>query len=249
MFDPPLSPNAALRYAFLRRALRLVEPGAAVLEIGPGQGALGARLAARFDYLGVEQDAISAASARGVVESAGGRILNVDVAELPIDDPFDLVVACEVLEHLEDDAAGLRSWKELVRPGGMLLLSVPAQPHRLGPWDEAVGHYRRYSRASLRQALEQAGLDPIAVVHYGFPLGYLLESLRNRIAARRRVADSMPGRTASSGRQLQPTARWLGPVIRVVMAPFVVMQRPFAGTNLGTGLVAWARRPVTPVAR
>ena len=104
-----------------------------VLEIGCGQGAVGARLAQRYRYLGVEPDQASWAVASQRISAAGrGEVRNIAVEDLG-DDQFDLICAFEVLEHIEDDAAALKEWTGRLRPHGWLLLSVPAHQHRYGP--------------------------------------------------------------------------------------------------------------------
>lgn len=238
---PPLTFQAWLRWDTVERLL----PAEArtVLEIGAGMGTVGSLLAARYDYLGLEPDATSFAVARRRIEAAGGRAELAAYSDLERGREFDLVCAFEVLEHLEDDAAALAAWRELVRPGGHVLLSVPGAPRLYGASDERAGHFRRYDRAALRDALERAGFENVRIAAYGFPVGYPLKKLRDALAARdlRRRAGTRAERTASSGRWLQPDER-LAPLTRAAALPFRYLQRPFASTALGTGLVASARR-------
>jgi SAM-dependent methyltransferase len=241
----PLAPNSWLRYDLVERMLPAGVTD--VLEVGCGQGAFGARLARRYRYLGVEPDATSFAVARQRVSAAGagpagpGAVRNVLVADL---DPgqYDLVCAFEVLEHIEDDKAALTEWAGRLRPGGWLMLSVPAHQARFAPWDTLVGHYRRYDPAALADLLASCGFGDIQVRQYGFPLGFALEAVRNRIAARRLAAGertSIEDRTASSARQLQPSGGARAALIRYGVLPFRLAQR--AAPGAGTGLVALAR--------
>lgn len=71
---------------------------------------------------------------------------------------FDLVLALDVLEHLDDDAAALRACRDLVAPGGLLLVTAPAGPSLWGRQDVVSGHRRRYTRRTLAAAFERAGL-------------------------------------------------------------------------------------------
>jgi glycosyltransferase involved in cell wall biosynthesis/SAM-dependent methyltransferase len=237
---PPLAPRAALRWQLVRERLAELAPET-VLEMGAGQGSVGARLASTSTYVGVEPDERSRATAAGRLP-AGARLL-ADVDELHDDEVFDLLCAFEVLEHIRDDRDALDRWVRHVRPGGHVLVSVPAEPDRWGPHDELVGHLRRYTGADLAALFESVGLDVVAVEHYGFPVAYPLEAGRN-IVARRRLARQAPGdaatRTAGSGRHLQPPP-WAGGFIWWAMAPFRVVQRRFP--DRGPGLVGVARRP------
>ncbi|MGH2555962.1 MAG: class I SAM-dependent methyltransferase [Actinomycetota bacterium] len=240
---PPLTFNAWLRFGLINRMLRGLQGIQTVLEIGGGEGALGARLARRFDYVGLEPDDRSFAKAKARVDEVGrGTVIHGDLSALDPSATFDLVCAFEVLEHIEEDASALAEWRERLRPGGWLLLSVPAHPQRYGPWDRWAGHYRRYERAQLSALLASGGFTDVQVWAYGFPLGYLLEWARDRIAARDGPRRSMAERTAASGRRFQP-ADGLGWLTCGVSAPFRLVQRPFTSTELGTGLVARARRP------
>ncbi len=232
----PLTFQAWLRWDTVERLLP--RDARTALEIGAGQGGVGSLLARRYDYLGLEPDAASFAVARRRIEAAGGRAEQRDYAELPPGSAFDLVCAFEVLEHLEDDAAALAAWHALVRPGGHLVVSVPGAPRLFGAADERAGHFRRYDRASLAALLANAGFDDVRVVAYGFPIGYPLKLLRDRLAARD-LRGTREERTAASGRWLQPGERH-APLTRAAALPFRYAQRPF--TRLGTGLVASARR-------
>ena len=113
------------------RMLRRLDGVESVLEIGVGEGAMATRLAQRFQYSGVELDARSFDTAQTRLERAGrGRVMLGDESALADDATFDLVCAFEVLEHIEDDVAALKRWRLLLRPGGWLMLSVPAFSRR-----------------------------------------------------------------------------------------------------------------------
>lgn len=242
---PPLSFMASLRWPIIQSVVTAEDPSARILELGCGQGALGARLAARFGgYVGVEPDERSAAVARERVTPYGGVVLHgsdqVDAMK-----PAHVVCAFEVLEHIEDDLGALRGWLRHAQPGALVLVSVPADPHRYGESDRAVGHYRRYTNADLAALLRGAGLDAIRLRRYGYPLGYVLEDVRNLVLAHRPSKDSagapMDERSHGSGRMWQPRHAWEGSARSAMTAPFRVWQdlRP----TKGPGLLATARIP------
>ncbi len=236
----PLAPHAWLRYDVVKRTMP-ADVGS-VLEIGCGCGGFGARLAQQYRYLGIEPDEASYAVARERISAVGaGEVHNIASGTLG-DQTFDLVCAFEVLEHIEDDMTAVKEWASRVRPGGWLMLSVPADQHRYGPWDELVGHFRRYDPGELTKLLANCGLTGIVVRRYDYPLGPLLEAVRHALG-RRRLAGAAcfaDERTAASGRTIQPSGGSpAGLVTRWGTAPFCWLQRLFPGR--GTGLVVIAR--------
>jgi SAM-dependent methyltransferase len=101
-------------------------------------------------------------------------------------------VAFNVLEHILDDVAALRSMKALVRSGGAVILVVPAFPSAMSRFDLAIGHQRRYTRRSLGEALEAAGLqteqlryiNPIGLLNWYVTVKGLRMRPRNGVALR-----------------------------------------------------------------
>jgi SAM-dependent methyltransferase len=81
-------------------------------------------------------------------------------------------VAFNVLEHIADDVAAVRAMADLVRPGGAVVLVVPAFPSAMSAFDRAVGHHRRYTRESLQRTFDAAGLA-VEKLRYINPLGLL----------------------------------------------------------------------------
>jgi SAM-dependent methyltransferase len=241
---PPLAPRAWLRWDRVEGILDELSPRT-VVEVGCGQGAFGARLAARASYLGVEPDRAAYEVARARIEPLGGQVMHGTHEAVPEGATYDLVCFFEVLEHMPDDTTMLKAWSALARPGGHVLLSVPAFADRFAPMDVQAGHYRRYDPDALRDLLLAAGLEQPRLVVYGWPLGYALEVGRNRVARRaleRMGGDPTPEElTAGSGRLMQPTRPAVAAAVAAATLPFRYLQR-LAPTR-GTGLVALARRP------
>lgn len=239
---PPLAPNAWLRWDLVDRLLPEVGKLGRVVEVGIGQGGFAARLAERAShYIGFEPDEASWQIASGRLEHLPTAVVNrstITEAEQPV---ADLLCAFEVLEHLEDDGAALRRWKKWIVPGGLLMVSVPARPSAFGPWDRAVGHFRRYTPETLGATLREAGLCQVSIHGYGFPLGLLLDLVRNHVLAPRPAEEPVSG-TARSGRLFQP-GNWMSTVLGLAMWPFRLLQRLWPRSTLNTGLVAIGRVP------
>jgi SAM-dependent methyltransferase len=236
------SPSYLLRRWTVLRELRGIRPGRLV-EIGCGAGDLLASLKSLgFDAACVETSA--RARAEAAARFAGGGVpLVTDLAHL--EGTFDLIIACEVLEHIEDDLAALRTWTARLAPGGHALLTVPAHPGRFGPSDVWAGHHRRYRRDQLQTLARAAGLSVSRLLCFGFPLGNLVEPVRARVHARRlrREAPAAPAqRTARSGVERGIEAR-LAPFLSPwLILPFCWLQQPFLHTDFGTGYLLLGRR-------
>jgi 2-polyprenyl-3-methyl-5-hydroxy-6-metoxy-1,4-benzoquinol methylase len=79
---------------------------------------------------------------------------------------FDLVLALDVLEHLDNDAATFREVVRLVKPGGMLLVTVPALPSVWGGQDVVSEHRRRYTRSTLKRLFDAANLSGYRITYF-----------------------------------------------------------------------------------
>jgi SAM-dependent methyltransferase len=105
---------------------------------------------------------------------------------------FPLVMAFEVLEHIENDAAAMRQWASWLAPGGTLLVSVPAHPRLWSAADEWAGHYRRYRKDDLIRVVRDTGLVVEHVECFGFPLGNLTERMQAHGIRRRMPQTTLP---------------------------------------------------------
>jgi 2-polyprenyl-3-methyl-5-hydroxy-6-metoxy-1,4-benzoquinol methylase len=136
-----------LRWMSGRGRLRL-------LNAGCGSGELSCLLAATgHQVVGIDPGAEYIELAR---ERAGDRFPDSEFVVSSIEDydgpgAFDAVVSTDVLEHIRDDRTAFKKLAELTRPGGLLLIAVPAGQWLFGFHDEQLGHFRRYSKASLRK--------------------------------------------------------------------------------------------------
>jgi SAM-dependent methyltransferase len=89
----------------------------------------------------------------------GARIEQLDVLDMPYRDAFDIVGAFDVIEHIEDDLGALRGIYQAVRPGGLVLLTVPQHPSLWSPQDVVAHHARRYVARDLHAKVRGVGLD------------------------------------------------------------------------------------------
>jgi len=206
------APRYLLRRQRILRQLRGMPPSD-VVEIGSGAGMLLQELAAR----GFRCEALeSSPQARALIQRINEKTrLSVGVHEVPDRawaGHFPLVMAFEVLEHIEDDAAAMRQWASWLAPGGTLLISVPAHPRLWSAADEWAGHYRRYRKEDLIKVVSATGLKIEHVECFGFPLGNLTEQMQARGIRRRLPAAGLPAdhqaNSNRSGVERDHVMRW-----------------------------------------
>ena len=117
-----------------------------------------------------------------VAAERGLAVLRGDATALPVsDDSLDLVVAFDVLEHIVDHDTAVSEVRRALRPGGMFLIAVPADPKLWSDHDVAVDHVRRYTRDTLREVLERNGFEIASMTSWNV-------LLRPVVALRRRKA-------------------------------------------------------------
>lgn len=148
--------------------LELIAPhlGARVLEVGAGLGEFAAQLRGLDRLVVSDTDPLClAALRRRFADRAEVTVAAMDLdGSITLDAPVDTVLAMNVLEHIEDDVTALKELSQLLTPGGGIVLWVPAYPALYGDFDRLVGHFRRYTPATLRPVVEGAGLA-VEVLH------------------------------------------------------------------------------------
>jgi 2-polyprenyl-3-methyl-5-hydroxy-6-metoxy-1,4-benzoquinol methylase len=146
--------------------------GADVLEIGAGIGNLTLQLApSRASYTATDVDCEHLARLRTrMADRSNIRVEELDVERSEhsrkLSGMFDSVVCLNVLEHVEDDLAGLRNIHATLRRGGNAVILVPQDPTIYGTLDAVLGHYRRYTKDELRSKMEEAGFEVAGILDF-----------------------------------------------------------------------------------
>ena len=161
--------------------------GSRILDVGCSTGHVIAEIPDTYERAGVDISAGAIELARATRPDI--RFVEASVDRLPFEDgSFDGVLACDVLSDrgVEDERVALREIRRVVRPGGLLLVQLPAYEWLKGDYDDVVATARRYNASSLRQLLQTGGF---AVEH----LTYRITALFPLAAVRRLVAESRSG--------------------------------------------------------
>ncbi len=188
--------------------------GRDVLEVGAGHGGTTRVLCdgRAYRWLCLEPDASLADRLRLAISDGElpdcCRMKIGTVADLDDRDRFDTILYMDVLEHIEDDRAEMALAADRLRPGGHLVVLSPAHQWLFTPFDAAIGHHRRYTRRTLRDA---APPDlPLVRLDYLDAAG-MLASLGNRLVLQSAMPN--PGQIAVWDRFLVPCSRWIDPIL------------------------------------
>jgi 2-polyprenyl-3-methyl-5-hydroxy-6-metoxy-1,4-benzoquinol methylase len=161
---------------------------------------------------------------------------------------FDIVTALDVVEHVDDDLATMRDLYTVMRPGGMLLISVPAYMQLWSYWDDILGHRRRYTTKTLRWVVEQAGFEVRKVSHSNMAilvpasLLRMVKGLRHR-AVERAYTQGFTSEPSTPETDFVPVPR---PINTLLTAYYHLESRMLRRRNLPFGLsvVCVAQKPL-----
>lgn len=227
-------------YAARRRQVvaRLPAPTSSsswALDLGAGSGGNTSVLTqAGYRAVALEHHGVAAGFAKG----RGLSVVRGDAHALPYADAsFDLVLACDVLEHLVDDRRAVSEIRRVLRPGGTLLCTVPADPRLWSAHDVALHHHRRYTRESLSTLLNGGGL-PVQTLDAWMVLLRPLVAVRRALSSRRAEVAEVTDDPVSDLEELPGVVNG---VFRLVMR----CEHAFTwlrGRTRGVSLIALARR-------
>lgn len=203
---------------------RLPGPGVA-LDIGAAGGG-NTRVLRAHGWRAVALE--FAPTAAQVARERGIDVVRGDARELPVrTGSVDLVTAFDILEHIEQDYLAAAEVTRVLRPGGTALIAVPADMALWSAHDEAVGHVRRYTRATLSDVVVKGGL----VVERMWSWNVLLRPV---VAMRRKSA---------TGSDLDK----VNPLVNTGLKAIIAAERYLPVQSLpGVSLFLRARRPCGP---
>lgn len=207
-----------------------------ILDAGCGTGINLAYLQEFGRVTGVDdsEDAIRFCRRRGNVSVLAG-----DLRALPLNtDRFDLVTALDVIEHIDEDETAVQNLVRVTKPGGHLLITVPAFPGLWSEHDEINHHKRRYRRKGLRALLERSGCEIEKLTYMNsflFPVAWTARTWQ-QLHRRFRSLPSHPPQTDFADYH---------PVVNAILTAIFTAETPLVtsvGMPIGLSLVCFARK-------
>lgn len=160
----------------LRSILSMIpSKGGTLLDIGSGNGEIANVLRGKWSHFTLVD--VSAFLCENICKKYNGRndvaVLQINGQSLPFaDNSFDAVTMMDIIEHTADDRAAAKNAFQVLKPGGVLFISVPAFPFLYGIRDKELGHYRRYRKKELLEKLTEQGFLVRSVFYWNL-LGVL----------------------------------------------------------------------------
>ncbi|RIV34420.1 class I SAM-dependent methyltransferase [Micromonospora radicis] len=195
------------------------------IEIGSGLGDYALEWAEHFPrFTATEADPDRLVALKERLADRPGIEVRQMLLPNPEQGDYSAAVSYNVLEHIEDHVAALRSMGNLVRPGGAVVIIVPAFQFAMSPADIATGHVRRYTKKTLSAAMTEAGLA-VEKIHYANALGLIGYFMATKVF------------------RLMPKE---GPMVRVydtLVLPATKAAEQLARPPFGQSVFAVARRP------
>lgn len=169
-------PRHYYREGLIIKTVNSVLPSGKILDVGCGTGSLVLKLARKgYQVVGVDisDSCIKITKNRikkeGLTKSVSVSIGSATKINLP-DSSVDGVIAGEVLEHLKDDVAAVREFSRVLKPGGVCIITVPADSSKWNMEDDIAGHVRRYTREVLEHLFNSQKFRFEYIRYWGFPI-------------------------------------------------------------------------------
>jgi SAM-dependent methyltransferase len=233
---PTFGPRQWMRQRLLLKELSRLERGD-LLDAGCGPGRIERMLSgsslSRFAF-DRSQEGVAAAAG----ENAGASFFIGAINAMPLArDSFEAVVSGDVLEHIEDDAGAAAEIFRVLKPGGLAVVSVPADPQKWSIDDEWSGHKRRYEKEQLRTLFARAGFKTVACYYWGWPVTWIYYRLLYIPMLKRRLKPS------DNNAEIQGLsgANWLELLFKLLFLPDLML----LDTKFGIGLIAVFEKPQT----
>lgn len=178
-----------------------------LVDAGCGTGTFLVEMSKQCQVIGIDDFEESLALARPRLTAVGGTLIRSRLDNIPLEDgTASVVTALDVLEHLDDDRAAVAELTRILRPGGLLVVTVPALKMLWSDWDVSLHHRRRYHLAQLQQQLRHSDLELLRCAYFN-SMALLPVML---VRAWRKLSPPQPGTARAEDRLPR---RWMNAVL------------------------------------
>ena len=194
---------ASRRDALMQISKSSIAPGKVVMEIGCSSGFFIRELISKFqDAIVIGADVVRAPLYKLADALPNVPLIRFDLLQNPLPNScIDILVMLNVLEHIDDDIKALINAYSLLKPGGILIIEVPAGKFLYDSYDAQLHHYRRYSAFELKSKLESAGFIVTRKSHLGFflfPMFAVVKLINKLRGKTKNIVQHQASRTSSS---------------------------------------------------
>lgn len=226
-----------VRY-WLRRVGPL-KPTDTLVDCGAGTGKFIEEMSGICRAFALDDHAESLAIARKKLGME--RVLEGVCTALPFpDDSIDAITALDVLEHVEHDDIAIQEFARVLKPGGVLVVTVPAMPALWSDWDVVLHHHRRYTKRTLHALLARTSFQMLYWNYVNvavLPIIWMVRKLRN-LRAKSNAATGARAEESIPPEPINKLLRW----VFVTLACQRIIRFP-----AGVGLVGVWRKPIAPM--
>lgn len=202
-----------------------------LIDIGAGNGLFLKFFKSNgFQVAGIELERENVENMLKDPQLEGVDIRQGDITQLTGSEQYDVVIASDVIEHIEKDGVAIEHLWSFVAPGGLLIITVPAHAHLYGKRDEAWGHFRRYDKDSLKSKVQSVKSGSIEFITFWNTVGYVVYFLYEKILhkpinEKMRYSNSLPSR-----------------VVKFALDKLLRFEELVGGTPLGLTLIVGVRK-------
>ncbi len=234
-YDLRITNLARFIYSKIHNSIDSIDRKVKFLDVGAGNGLFLKFFKAKgFEVAGFDLENQNVVNMIKDPELKNERISQGDITKLKGNQEYDIVLASDVIEHIKDDVLAIKNLWSFVKPGGMMLITVPAHSYLYGKRDEKWGHHRRYDLGMLKEHIYSAIKKGYTIEFLtqwnivGFYLYFLFEKILHKpINENMRYSSSRVSRS-----------------VRTILDKILQLEEMIGGLPLGLTLIVGVRKTV-----
>jgi len=183
-----------------------------------------------FEVTGIELEEDLVEKMKKDPQLKGVAISQGDITKLTGKEQYDVAIASDVIEHIKDDKKALENLWSFLKPGGLLVITVPAHSHLYGKRDAAWGHFRRYDKSSLELKVKNLKFSEVRTITFWNIIGYFVYYFYEKILHKQINEEMRYGKSLKSK------------IVRNVLDFVLRIEELIGGLPLGLTLVAVVKK-------